>query len=104
MDNIEQSLLVVSPNPSPSAMSLRDSVLALFSLLSLLSLTLAIPSFEGVINWSSIGSLVPGMTTLEAIGPATFRNNGDVPYYFTIDAPYGERVPLFRGRRQPFTS
>lgn len=48
---------------------------------------LAVPSFEGVTSWSSIGSLVPGMTALEAIGPTSWGKQN--PFYFTIDAPHG---------------
>lgn len=77
-------------------MSLVERVLALLSLLSWLNLTLAVPSFEGITNWSAIGSLVPGMTTLEAVGPAAFRDNGGVPHYFTIDAPWGELILRYR--------
>ncbi|EKM59164.1 uncharacterized protein PHACADRAFT_191481 [Phanerochaete carnosa HHB-10118-sp] len=50
---------------------------------------LAIPSFEGVTSWTDIGSLVPGMTTLEAIGPSSWDDSGKNPFYFTIDAPHG---------------
>jgi hypothetical protein len=77
-------------------MSLVEQMVALLALLWWLSPILAVPSFEGVTNWSSIGSLVPGMTALEAVGPKAFTDNGNAPYYFTVDAPYGELIYALR--------
>lgn len=69
-------------------MSLVRQLLALTSLYTWLVSVLAVPSFEGVTTWSTIGSLVPGMTALEAVGP-NWGDKGKVPQYFTIDAPMG---------------
>ncbi|CAL1700940.1 unnamed protein product [Somion occarium] len=64
----------------------------------------AIPAFEGVTSWSSIGSLVPGITYLEAIGPdgvgdATYH----VPQYMSIQAPRGlpGNATVYRNKSPP---
>lgn len=71
-----------------SSMSLAEKLLALFSLLAWLTAVLAVPYYEGVAAWNDIGSLVPGMTALEAVGP-NWGNKGRASQYFTIDAPQG---------------
>lgn len=69
-------------------MSLLYRSLALLSLLAALTAVWAVPSFEGVTNWSeAIGTLVPGMTALEALGP--YGHDYTSPHFFSIDAPHG---------------
>ena len=60
-------------------------------LLSLcVTLVYAVPAFEGVSAWSSIGNLVPGMTLLEAVGPeGAGRDAASIPQYLSILAPRG---------------
>ena len=78
-------------------MSLIERLLALLSICAWIVSVLGIPSFEGVTNWSAIGSLVPGMTALEAVGPS-WGDKGKAPQYFTIDAPMGTPVTAASAR------
>jgi len=74
-------------------------------ILTFTSLVLCIPAFEGVTQWSTIGSLVPGMTSLEAVtGKDAFSlENSDVRSYVSILAPRGlpGNVTIFRNKSPP---
>ena len=73
---------------SLAAMLLRY---ALVSFLGSLLLVVAMPSFDGVTSWSSIGNLVPGLTHLEGLGPSTTQGTAShVPFYLSIGATRGE--------------
>lgn len=78
-------------------MSLIERLFGLLSIYAWLVSVLAVPSFEGVTNWSAIGSLVPGMTALEAVGPS-WGDKGKAPQYFTVDAPIGTPVAVALSR------
>lgn len=66
----------------------------LFTIAAFLALFVsAMPSFEGVTSWSSINSLVPGMSQLQGLGPIATQNEaGSFPYYMSIAAPRGKRA------------
>ena len=73
------------------------TLVAAAHLLALAALTVvrvaAMPSFESVTSWSSIGNLVPGMSFLEGLGPATTQDlPGHVPYYVSIAATRGNSI------------
>ncbi len=63
---------------------------AIASYLTPLLFVAAVPSFEGVTNWSSIGTLVPGMSLLEGLGPSRTRNSEQISFYMSIAATRGE--------------
>lgn len=72
-------------------MALSRMLLSIVSYLASILLVAAVPSFEGVTSWSSIGNLVPGMTFLEGLGPASTQGTADhVPFYMSIAATRGE--------------
>ena len=70
-------------------MSFAERVLLLLSLYAWLVAAVMVPTFESVSNWQSIGSLVPGMTALEAVGP-NWREKGKSAQSFTIDTGMGD--------------
>lgn len=75
-------------------MALVSLLFAIASYLTSLLFVAAVPSFEGVTSWSSIGNLVPGMTYLEGLGPATSQGTpGHVPFYMSIAATRGKHRP-----------
>ncbi|KAI0750657.1 hypothetical protein C8Q80DRAFT_1267981 [Daedaleopsis nitida] len=85
-------------------MVLVTLILTVASYLASLLLVAAVPSFDGVTSWSSIGNLVPGMTRLEGIGPShTRRNADDPPFHMSIAASDGHpgNVTMFRNRSPP---
>ena len=50
----------------------------------------AVPAFEGISTWSSIGNLVPGITFLEAVGPeGAGGDTANIPNYLSILSPRG---------------
>ena len=50
----------------------------------------AVPAFEGISTWSSIGNLVPGITFLEAVGPeGAGSDTANIPNYLSILSPRG---------------
>lgn len=61
-----------------AVMTLTARTITLYlSVCTCLTLVLAIPSFEGISFWhDDIGSLVPGMSYLEALGPNNNYENG----------------------------
>ena len=64
---------------------------ALAAFLTSLAFVAAIPSFEGYTSWDSIGNLVPGMSYLEGLGPASTQGDSShVPFYLSIAATRGE--------------
>ena len=64
---------------------------ALASFVSSLVFVTAMPSFDGMASWSSIGNLVPGLTYLEGLGPSATQGTVDhVPFYLSIGATRGE--------------
>ncbi|PSS05380.1 hypothetical protein PHLCEN_2v3869 [Hermanssonia centrifuga] len=69
-------------------MCLLEKIACVLALSAWISAVLAIPAFEGVSTWSSIGSLVPGMSYLEALGPTNLNENSS-PQYVSIAAPHG---------------
>lgn len=78
-------------------MTLPGRMIALYlSVCTWLTFVLAIPSFEGVTFWhDAIGSLVPGMSYLEALGPNNNYENGYfVRRFVSIAAPEGECGPM----------
>ncbi|RDX55486.1 hypothetical protein OH76DRAFT_1414811 [Lentinus brumalis] len=85
-------------------MALVSMLFAIASYLLSLMFVAAVPSFEGVTSWSSIGNLVPGMTYLEGLGPATSQGTpGHVPFYMSIAATRGNpgNVTMYRNRSPP---
>ncbi|KAJ3531836.1 hypothetical protein NM688_g7517 [Phlebia brevispora] len=68
-------------------MDLLERIYTLLTLYACISVVIAIPAFEGISSWSSIGSLVPGLSTLEAIGPRNVEVGGR--NYVSIAAPWG---------------
>ncbi|KAH9853609.1 hypothetical protein C2E23DRAFT_859153 [Lenzites betulinus] len=77
----------------------------LFTIAAFLALFVsAMPSFEGVTSWSSINSLVPGMSQLQGLGPIATQNEaGSFPYYMSIAAPRGlpGNVTMYRNKFPP---
>ena len=72
-------------------MALVSILLAIASYLTSLLFVAAVPSYDGITSWSSIGNLVPGMSLLEGLGPNTRTGAPDeVPFYLSIDGPHGE--------------
>ncbi|KAJ3488694.1 hypothetical protein NLI96_g2663 [Meripilus lineatus] len=64
--------------------------LALVSILAVISTVFSIPVFEGISAWSSsIGSLVPGVTVIEAIGSGGTDPLTYVPLYMSTEGPRG---------------
>lgn len=58
-------------------MSLAQRLTLLLPICTWLAFAYGMPSFEGVTYWhTDIGSLVPGMTALEALGPSNNYENG----------------------------
>lgn len=65
--------------------------LALVSILAVISTVFSIPVFEGISAWSSsIGSLVPGVTVIEAIGSGGTDPLTYVPLYMSTEGPRGK--------------
>ncbi|OCH92879.1 hypothetical protein OBBRIDRAFT_790737 [Obba rivulosa] len=74
------------------------------SLLACISVVIAIPAFDGVTSWSSVGSLVPGISALEALGPSSKKvDPGTLPYFMSIHAPRGlpGNMTVYRNRSPP---
>ena len=73
------------------ATSVTTLLVVVVHFLTLAALVTAMPSFEGVTSWSAIGNLVPGMSVLEGLGPASTQGQKDhVPFYMSIAATRGE--------------
>ena len=72
------------------AVPTRILLVTIVHLLALTALVAAMPSFESVTSWSSIGNLVPGMSFLEGLGPVSTQGQpGHVPFYMSIAATRG---------------
>ncbi|KAI0080903.1 hypothetical protein K474DRAFT_1657421 [Panus rudis PR-1116 ss-1] len=69
--------------------SVAEKTMLAVSLLTCLTLVLAVPAFEGMTAYSSIGNLVPGLTFLEGIGPQGAGGDNYNPLYVSIQAPRG---------------
>ncbi|OBZ70452.1 hypothetical protein A0H81_09886, partial [Grifola frondosa] len=81
----------------------RTAVIVLAaSCIAYISFVAAIPSFEGITSWFDIGSLVPGMSYLEALGPKT-PNDVHIPFYVSIQAPrgYPGNATIYRNKSPP---
>lgn len=77
---------------------------AAWYIFALAALVAAIPSFEGVTSWSSIGNLVPGMSYLQGLGPAAAEGHpGQVPFYLSIGATRGEPPSVYTSKAQTLT-
>lgn len=74
--------------PLAPTMDLLERIYTLLTLYACISVVIATPAFEGISSWSSIGSLVPGLSTLEAIGPRNMEVGGR--NYVSIAAPWGK--------------
>ena len=71
-------------------MAFTAMLLAIAAYLVPLLFVSAMPSFEGVTTWSSISNLVPGMSHLEGLGPASTQGEAaHIPFYMSIAAPRG---------------
>ncbi|TBU49381.1 hypothetical protein BD309DRAFT_909893 [Dichomitus squalens] len=84
-----------------ATMLLRVAVAAFVASLAFVT---AMPSFEGYTSWDSIGNLVPGMSYLEGLGPATTQGAANhVPFYLSIAATRGNpgNVTMYRNRSPP---
>ncbi|KAI0796783.1 hypothetical protein C8Q75DRAFT_729641 [Abortiporus biennis] len=66
-----------------------NSKVLLSLLCAFVSITWAIPAFESMTQWSSTTTLVPGLTTLEAIGPGIIDPQNYVPQYVSVLADRG---------------
>ncbi|KAM5540393.1 hypothetical protein V8D89_005851 [Ganoderma adspersum] len=77
---------------------------ALASFVSSLVFVTAMPSFDGLTSWPSIGNLVPGLTHLEGLGPSTSQGTVDHgPFYLSIGATRGNpgNVTMYRNKSPP---
>ncbi|KAI1795118.1 hypothetical protein LXA43DRAFT_1091240 [Ganoderma leucocontextum] len=77
---------------------------ALASFLTSLVFVAAMPSFDGVTSWSSIGNLVPGLSYLEGLGPASTHGRADhTPFYLSIGATRGNpgNMTMYRNKSPP---
>lgn len=81
-------------------MAFTALLLALAAYLAPLLLTVSgMPSFDGVTSWSTMNTLVPGMSQLQGLGPAAAAGEvNSVPYYMSIAAPRGT-LPAPSGSR-----
>ena len=80
------------------------ALIAAWYIFALAALVAAIPSFEGVTSWSSIGNLVPGMSYLQGLGPAAAEGQpGQVPFYLSIGATRGEPPSVYTSKAQTLT-
>ncbi|KAI9001443.1 hypothetical protein BD414DRAFT_34374 [Trametes punicea] len=64
----------------------------------------AMPSFDGITSWSTISNLVPGMSYLEGLGPASTQGEAaHVPFYMSLAAPRGlpGNVTMYRNKSPP---
>ncbi|KAI0638059.1 hypothetical protein C8Q77DRAFT_1089087 [Trametes polyzona] len=85
-------------------MAFTAMLLAIAACLAPLFLVSAMPSFEGVTSWSSMNSLVPGMTHLQGLGPIASEHEGSLfPFYMSIAAPRGlpGNVTVYRNKSPP---
>ncbi|KAI0347193.1 hypothetical protein BDW22DRAFT_1351563 [Trametopsis cervina] len=88
-------------------MSLLQRFALLFSVYTWFTLVCGVPSFDGITFWSSdTGSIVPGMSALEALGPNNNYENGHyMPRFLTLSgergAPGNATVKTVLGRTPP---
>lgn len=85
-------------------MSLAQRASLLLSVCTWLAVVCAIPSFEGITYWhSDIGTLVPGMSTLEALGPNNNYENGYfVQRHVAVSGEIGVYLDLFHLTQSKF--
>ncbi len=70
-------------------------LLAIAAYLAPLLLVSGMPSFDGVTSWSTMNTLVPGMSQLQGLGPAAAAGEvNSVPFYMYIAAPRGTHLEL----------
>ena len=81
-------------------MGLLERLYFVFALCACIRVVLTIPAFENVAQWSTdYGSLVPGLSFLEAMGPSA-EDDRIHPRYVSIAAPHGELLNLlYHGTR-----
>ena len=74
-------------------MGLLERLYIVLALCASIRVVLTVPTFESVSSWSSIGSLVPGLSYLEALGPSA-EDDRIHPRYVSIAAPHGKSRKL----------
>jgi len=90
--------------PSDFTMSATARIALALFISSCISYVLCVPAYEGVTQWSTIGNLVPGITTLEAInGQDGLTLEHNVPSYVSILAPRGlpGNATIFKSKSPP---
>ncbi|KAH7929441.1 hypothetical protein BV22DRAFT_1080897 [Leucogyrophana mollusca] len=66
-----------------------SKIVRLIFLLSFVSLVLGIPTWENLNTRQALGTLVPGASFLEALGPVRRAQHADDPKYLSVNAPRG---------------
>ncbi|KAL1944193.1 hypothetical protein VTO73DRAFT_3378 [Trametes versicolor] len=86
-------------------MAFTALLLAIAAYVAPLLLVSGMPSFDGVTSWSTMNTLVPGMSQLQGLGPAAAAAGevNSVPFYMSIAAPRGlpGNVTIYRNKSPP---